>query len=129
MAKIIVSVAEIINTIVANNQMPEQISEIDIQGDSISFQYKTGMLVPAKIEASVNFEEFDKGLMIFGIQTSWLADKLLRIMSLPQSNYIQIDYPNVIFYMQRFFNDKLKGVQIEDIKFQKGEFTITTYNE
>ncbi|MCK4311942.1 MAG: hypothetical protein KAW88_04330, partial [Candidatus Cloacimonetes bacterium] len=115
--------------IVANNLMPEQISEIDIQGDTISFQYKTGKIVPAKIEASVNFEEFDKGLMIFGIQTSWLADKLLRIMSLPQSNYIQIDYPNVIFYMQRFFNDKLKGVQIEDIKFQKGEFTITTYNE
>lgn len=129
MAKIIVSVAEIIDIIVANNLMPEQISEIDIQGDTISFQYKTGKIVPAKIEASVNFEEFDKGLMIFGIQTSWLADKLLRIMSLPQSNYIQIDYPNVIFYMQRFFNDKLKGVQIEDIKFQKGEFTITTYNE
>ena len=129
MAKIIVSVAEIIDTIVANNLMPEQISEIDIQGDTISFQYNTGKIVPAKIEASINFEEFDKDLMIFGIQTTWLADKLLRIMSLPQNDYIQIDYPNIIFYVQRFLNDKLKIVQIEDIKYENGKFTITTYNQ
>ncbi|MCK4653364.1 MAG: hypothetical protein KAU01_02845 [Candidatus Cloacimonetes bacterium] len=129
MTKVIVSIAEIIDIMVANNLMPEQISEIDISGDTISFQYNTGKIIPAKIEASIYFEEFDKGLMIFGIQTTWLSDKLLRIMSLPQNEYIQVDYPSIIFYIQRFFNDKLKIVQIENIKYENGKFTITTYNQ
>ncbi len=128
MAEIKISIAEIVGAIVANDLMPKQISNIEIQGDTINFHYKTGLLIPRSVEASLSYIEFDKSIITFEVHTSWFADKILRIFPIGQSEFLQYDHPNVIFYIQRFLNKKVNGVQIEDIKFKNGKFTINTYS-
>ena len=129
MAEIKISIAEIVGAIVANDLMPEQISNIEVQGDTVNFHYKTGLLIPKSVEASLSYIEFDKNIITLEVHTSWFADKLLRVFPIDQSEFFQYDHPNVIFYIQSFLNEKIKGIQIENIKFKNGKFTITTYNQ
>ena len=128
MAKLEITIAELIDILIANKIIPEKISDIDIQGETINFKYNTGMMIPHEIDAFVNFVEFEKGIIILEMHTTWFADKVLRLASLPENNYVQLDYPQVIFYIERFLKDKVIGLMIEDIKFTNGKFIITTYN-
>ncbi len=128
MAKLEITIAELIDILIANKIIPEKISDIDIQGETINIKYNTGMMIPHEIDASINFVEFEKGIIILEMHTTWFADKVLRIASLQESNYIQLDYPQVIFYIERFLKDKVKNLMIDDIKFINGKFIITTYN-
>ncbi len=128
MAKLEITIAELIDILIANKIIPEKISNLDIQGETINFKYNTGMFVPHEIDAFINFVEYEKGIIIFEMHTTWFADKVLRLASLPENKYIQLDYPQVIFYIERFLKDKVISLMIEDIKFTNGKFIIATYN-
>ena len=128
MAKLEITIAELIDILIANKIIPKKISNLEIQGETINFKYNTGMMIPNEIDAFVNFIEYEKGIIIFEMHTTWFADKVLRLVSLSENKYFQLDYPQIIFYIERFLKDKVINLMIEDIKFTNGKFNITTYN-
>lgn len=124
MALIKISFAEIIDILIAHNIIPDRISDIEIDGSFISLVYRTGKVFPPVVEATLQYQEFEKGALIFTISTSWLADKMLRVFPFEQNKYIQFDYPNIFIFVDTILKEKFPTIKIEKIKFTKEKFEI-----
>ena len=129
MAEIRITIAEIVDICIANELIPESISNIEILGELIKLRFKSEHPVPINIDLEIRYKEYHNGLLFLEIQTNWIVDKVLRFKKLPSLQYLQYEHPTLTFFLQQFLYDKIKIVHIEDIHFKNGYFKIKTFNE
>ena len=129
MAEIKITISEIVDICIANDLIPNSISNIEILGELIKFRFKSEHPVPINIDLEIYYKEYHNGLIFLEIQTNWIVDKVLRYKKLPNIKYIQYEHPTLTFLLQQFLNDKTKIIHIEDIQFKNGYFKIKTFNE
>ena len=128
MAEIQFTIAEIVDLIVQNKLMPKQISNIHFEGDFLSFNFPTGLLFPKYIPSTIQFLNYDKGLLTLKIKTNWMSDKFLKIIPLEDNEFIEFKFPRVFVKLQDFLTTRLKGIQIDKIIYDNGMFYISTRN-
>ncbi|MCD6177601.1 MAG: hypothetical protein J7K29_07170 [Candidatus Cloacimonetes bacterium] len=115
MAEIRITISEIIDICIANNLIPDSISNIVILGESIKFRYKNVHPIPVNVDLE--------------IKTNWIIDKYLHFKKLPSIQYLQYEHPTITFFLEQFLIDKTKIMHIENIHFNNGYFKIKTFNE
>ncbi len=128
MAEIQFTIAEIVDLIVKNKLMPKQISNIHFEGDFLSFNFPTGLLFPKYIPSTIQFLNYDKGLLTLKIKTNWMSDKFLKIIPLEDNEFIEFKFPRVFVKLQDFLTTRLKGIQNDKIIYDNGMFYISTRN-
>lgn len=128
MAEIQFTIAEIVDLIVQNKLMPKQISNIHFEGDFLSFNFHTGLFFPKYIPSSIQFLNFDKGLLTLKIITNWMADKFLKIIPLEDDEFIEFEFPKIFVKLQNFLTARLRGIQIDKIIYDNGVFYISTHS-
>lgn len=128
MAQISISLAELLDLIVINQIMPTQISNIEPQGDAISFEFKTGLFFPKLVQVFVHILEFEKGILVLELITDWFAEKIMKLLPFRDKEYLEYDYPKVIIDLQSLLNKHIAGIQIERVDFKNGRFNIFTKN-
>ena len=124
MALIKISFAEIIDILIVNDVIPDRISNIEIDGSFISLVYRTGKVFPPVVEATLQYQEFERGALVFTISTSWLADKMLRVFTFEQSKFMQFDYPHLYIFVDAILKDNFPALKVENIRFIKERFEI-----
>ena len=129
MAEIRITISEIVDLCIANELIPDSVSNIEILSELIKFRFKSEHPVPINIDLEIYYKEYHNGLLFLEIQTNWIVDKVLRYKKIPNIKYFQYEHPTLTFLLQQFLNDKLKIVQIEDIHFKNGYFKIKTFND
>ncbi|MCK5050171.1 MAG: hypothetical protein KAS53_00430 [Candidatus Cloacimonetes bacterium] len=129
MAEIRITISEIIDICIANELIPDFISNIEILGERIKFRYKNEHPISTNIDLEINYKDYNNGLLFLEVQTNWIIDKYLRFKKLPNFQYLQYEHPVLTFFLQQFLKDKVKIVHIEDINFKNGYFKIKTFNE
>lgn len=89
MAKIVLSADELFDILHANELIPDQVSEIDTEGDQIKLKVKTSWPVLKSIRVSVRFAGFDDGHIAFELVTNrlidtfdWLVEKMVESLRL-----------------------------------------------
>ena len=128
MAEIQFTISEIVDLIVKNKLMPKQISNIHFEGDFLSFNFPTGLLFPKYIPSTIQFLNFDKGLLTLKIKTNWMSDKFLKIIHWEDNEFIEFELPKIFVKLQDFLTTRLKGIQIDKIIYDNGMFYISTRN-
>jgi hypothetical protein len=131
MARITFSMAEAVRIINSNGLVSGPITEIRTEGDKISVKFKTGWPAPKYIRVGIEYADFDNGIVTFSMATNrlidkfdWLVRKLLKSLHLP--DYVsQCEYPRVCVDINKVLADKIKGLQIENIAFENGQFCVT----
>ncbi len=131
MARITFSIAEAVRIINSNGLVSGPITEIEAEGDKISVKFKTSWPAPKYIRVGIEYADFENGIVTFNITTNrlvdkfdWLVRKLLKSLHLP--DYVnQCEYPRVCVDINKVLADKIKGVQIENIDFENGQFCVT----
>ena len=129
MAEIRVTIAEIIDICVANEIIPDAVSNIEILGEQIKFRYKSEKPISTSIDIEIGFKDYSNGMLFLEVRTNWIVDKILRFKRLDNLQYLQYEHPILTFFLQRFLLDKSKIIHIENIDLRDGYFKIKTFNE
>jgi len=129
MAEIKISISEIIDLCVANEMIPDSVSDIEILSERIRFKYKNVHPIPINIDLEICYKDYSNGLLFIEVRTSWITDKFLRFKKLPESRYLQYEHPILTFFLEQFIIEKTKIMHIESIHFNNGYFKIKTFNE
>ena len=146
MAKLIFSLQEAIEILKVNDNIPEQITDIEVKDDSISF--KANVEIPiikaipfiksVPIPISLKYADFENGNAIFKmtlalhekiqkmIPMNKIANKLREIFSEKIPEEITVDYPKVFVDFNTVISSKVNGIKIEKFVYLDGEFVITT---
>jgi hypothetical protein len=134
MAKISFSLEELIRILTSNELLPRQIIRARVKGQRVHFVVRTNSFFLPFIPASLRYVSFDNNNAIFELTIasghlnkaiSWLNQALK--LKLPPC--MKLEYPNIFVDIDKLLEEKnIKGVQVKDIFFDNGQFTIVTDN-
>ena len=132
MAQIVLSGDELIGILQANGLIPDQVTDVEADGEEIKFKVKTPWPVIKSLRVGVRFTSFDDGHMVLQLVTNrlidtfeWVVDKMLE--SFPLADYGgRWEYPRLYIDVNTLIQQRLQGVQVDDMAFVEGCFHITT---
>jgi hypothetical protein len=132
MAKIVLSADELLDILHANELIPDQVTEIDTEGEEIKLKVKTSWPVLKSVRVSVRFAGFEDGHIAFELVTNrlidtfdWLVEKMVDSLRLSEHGG-RWEYPALYVDVNRIVRGWIRGVDIDDMTFADGHFCITT---
>ncbi len=134
MAKITFSLEELLKILISNELLPRQIIRARVKGQRVHFVIRTNAFILPYIPASLRYISFDNNNVIFELTiasghlnktVSWLNQALK--LKIPAC--MKLEYPNISVDIDRLLKEKnIRGVQVRDILFENGDFTIVSEN-
>lgn len=132
MAQIVLSGDELVGILQANGLIPDQVTDIEADGEEIKLKIKTPWPLLKSLRVGVRFEGFRDDHVVLQLVTNrlidtfdWLVDKMLD--SFPLADYGgRWEYPRLHVDVNRLLQERIRGVQIDDMEFFDGQFRITT---
>jgi len=134
MAKMTFNLDELTQILISNELLRGEILRPKVEGDRIHFVIKTNSFILPYIPASLGYMGFSDNLATFEltIVSSYLnkaVSRLKKILQLKLPVYIKLEYPKIFVNVDKLLKEKnIRGIQVKDVSFKGGEFTITTYN-
>lgn len=134
MAKITFTLEELLEILASNQLLPAQITRVKFKGDEVHFVIKTYAFILPYIPASLRYLSYDDNTALFELmiiidQANKAISWLNQALKLKLPAYMKLDYPNLFVDVDRVIREKnIRGIQVEDISFQNGRFTILTRN-
>lgn len=132
MAQIILSGDELVCILNANGLMPEEVADIELEGEEIKLRVKTPWPIFKSIRVGLRFAGFEQGQAILQLATNrlidqfdWLVDKMLAGFPLAEHG-ARWEYPRLHVDVNKLVVQQVRGVEITDIAFADGYFRITT---
>jgi len=134
MAKITFSIEELLKILISNELLLRQIMRVRVKGQRVHFVIRTNSFILPYIPASLRYVSFDNNNAIFELTivsghlnkaVSWFNQALK--LKIPAC--MKLEYPNIFVDVDRLLKERnIRGVQVKDIFFENGEFTIVTDN-
>ena len=132
MAQIVLSGNELVGILQANGLVPDQVTDINADGEEIKLKVKTPWPVLKSLRVGVRFEGFDGNHVVLQLVTNrlidtfdWVVDKMLE--SFPLADYGgRWEYPRMYIDVNRLVRERIRGLQIDEMTYDDGQFRITT---
>jgi len=132
MAKITFTHTELLNILLSNELLPKKILRPKIEGQEIHFTVETNLPLLQYVPASLKYLSFTDNNTIFELTVvnsslSKTISRLNLLSKLDIPDYVKIDFPKISVDVNELLRQRnIRGVQIKDILFDNGEFTIIT---
>jgi hypothetical protein len=132
MAKITFTHIELFNILISNELLPKKVLRPKVEGQEIHFTVETNLPLLQYVPASLKFLSFTDNNAIFELTVvnsslSKTISRLNLLSKLDVPDYVEIDFPKISVEVNELLKQRnIRGVQIEDILFDNGEFTIIT---
>jgi hypothetical protein len=132
MAQIILSGDELVCILNANGLVPEEVIDIELEGEEIKLRVKTPWPIFKSIRVGLRFTGFEQGQAVLQLVTNrlidrfdWLVDKMLG--GFPLANHgARWEYPRLHVDVNKLLRRQVRGVEITNIAFEEGQFRVTT---
>jgi hypothetical protein len=132
MGQIVLSGEELVCILAANARMPDQVMDIETEGEEIKVHVVTPLPILRSIHLRVKFAGFEGGQVVLHLITNrlidkfdWLVNKMLA--SLKVEDYGgRWEYPRLYVDVNRLLQRQVRGVEIAAVVFLDGHFHITT---
>lgn len=134
MAKITFNLEEITEIVISNKLLPPEIIRVRVKGEKVHFVIRTNSFILPYIPASLRFLSFSDNNAIFELtivssHLSKAINWLNQSLTLKIPTYMKLDYPRLYIDIDKLLKEKnFTGVQVKDILYEAGEFTIVTCN-
>ncbi len=125
MAKIILTLDEMVAIAQKNVKLPAQISEIKAEGDSINVSIDPGSFFP-NMSATATYNFFSDGEIHFNLKSNGMIQIISKFIKLSSDNWLRIDHDELTININNLLPKYVNGVQVSDIKYSNGEFTVYT---
>lgn len=134
MAKINFNLEELIEILISNEILPKNIIRVKVKDDKVHFYIKTQSFILPFIPASLKFLGFENNDVTFELtlvsgQVNKIISRLDQIFDLKIPEYMKLDYPKIVVDMSKLLQEKnIKGLRVEEVTFDNGEFSVVTAN-
>lgn len=132
MGRIVLSGDELVGILHANGLLPDPITAIETDDEEIKIKVRTQWPVLKSLRVGVRFAGFEDGQVVFRLVTNrlldtfeWVVGKMLESFSLAEYGG-RWEYPRLYIDINRMVQERLEGVQIDDVTFHDGHFQIET---
>ena len=132
MAKIVLSADELLDILHANELIPDQVTDVETEGEEIKLKVKTPWPVLKSVRVGVRFAGYDEGHVAFQLVTNrlldtfdWVVEKMVESLHL-EDHGGRWEYPTLYVDVNRIVRGWIRGVDISDMEFRDGHFNITT---
>lgn len=132
MAQIVLSADELVGILQSNGLIPDQVTDIEADGEEIRLKIKTPWPLLKSLRVSVRFEGFDGEYVVLQLVTNrlidtfdWLVDKMLESFALADYGG-RWEYPRLYIDVNRLIQERIRGVQVDEMEYFDGQFRITT---
>jgi len=132
MAQITLSGDELVCILNANGLIPEEVADIELDGEEIKLRVKTPWPIFKSIRVGLRFAGFEQGQAVLQLATNrlidqfdWLVDKMLAGFPLAEHG-ARWEYPRLHVDVNKLVVQQVRGVEITDVAFADGHFHITT---
>jgi hypothetical protein len=132
MAKITFNLEELIQILTTNKLLPPEIIRLRVQDQSVHFVINTDSFVLPFIPASVRYLNFNNGraefeLTFVGTRQDQAISLLNQALKLRLPPYAKLQYPKILVDVDMMLKEKnIRGIQVKNVTFANGEFTIIT---
>lgn len=132
MAKITFNLEEFTEIVISNKLLPPEIIRVRVKGEKVHFIIRTNSFILPYIPASLRFLSYSDNNAIFEltIVSSHLSKAINwfnQSLTLKIPAYMKLDYPRLYIDIDKLLKEKnFTGVQVKDILYEAGEFTIVT---
>ena len=132
MAKITFDLQELVELVVSNELLPRQIARLRVKGDKIHFVIKTNAFILPFIPASLGYVSCDGNQAIFELtlvsgHVNKAMGMLHQALKLKLPDFVKFEYPRVSIDIKRLLKERnIRGIQVRDIVFQDGQFSVVT---
>ncbi|GAG29293.1 unnamed protein product, partial [marine sediment metagenome] len=130
--KITFSLEELLKILISNELLPRQIIRARVKGQRVHFVIRTNAFILPFIPASLRYISFDNNNAIFELtiasgHLNKAVSRLNQALKLKIPACMKLEYPNISVDIDRLLEEKnIKGVQVKDVLFENGDFTIVT---
>jgi len=134
MAKIIFSLEEMKQILISNELLRGEILRLKVEGDRIHFAIKTNSFILPYIPASLGFLSFSDNQAVFELtivnsHLNKAVGRLKQILQLKLPAYMKLEHPKIFVDVEKLLEEKnVRGIRVQDVVLENGEFTITTSN-
>lgn len=132
MAQIVLSADELVGILQSNGLIPNQVTDIEADGEEIRLKIKTPWPLLKSLRVGVRFEGFDGECVVLQLVTNrlidtfdWLVDKMLESFILADYGG-RWEYPRLYIDVNRLIQERVRGVQVDAMEYFDGQFRITT---
>jgi hypothetical protein len=132
MGQVVLSGDELVCILAVNARIPDQVSGIETDGEEIRLQVATPLPILRSIPVRVRFVGFEQGQVVLQLVTNrlidkfdWLVDKMLASLKIEDYGG-RWEYPRLYVDVNRWLQERVRGVRIAEMAFQDGHFHITT---
>jgi hypothetical protein len=135
MAQITFTPEEAINLLRANKLLPEAITDIKADGDTVSFHVTTGLPLTPPLPVSIKYLGFENGAVTLEATVAFLKGKMLDTvvglvagrLARDYPDEIQLDYPKIFVHINKLLAARnIRSLEVREITLDKGQFAITT---
>ena len=132
MAQVVVSGDELVCILTANGAIPDDVTDIETEGEEIKVRVKTPWPIFKSVRVGLRFAGFEQGQAILQLATNrlldqfdWLVDRMLGTFSLAD-HCARWEYPKLYIDVNTLLQHQVRGIRITDIVFEDGHYRITT---
>jgi len=132
MAQIALSADEMVGILKTNGLIPDQVTDIEADGEEIRLKIKTPWPLLKSLRVGVRFDGFDGECVVLHLVTNrlidtfdWLVDKMLESFALADYGG-RWEYPRLYIDVNQLIQERIAGVQIDAMEYSDGQFRITT---
>ncbi len=126
MAKIVVTIEEIITVLGANGWMSHRVSDMQAVEGGVSFKVDTGVPFVGAVKMQINYTGFDGRCVELELVGGGLLDQfsglLKQAVKLPE--YMRLEYPRIFVDVEQLMGERVKGIAIEGIELAGTSFTV-----
>lgn len=132
MAKITFTQAELLNILISNELLPKEVLRPKVEGDEIRFVVQTNLPLLQLVPVSLKYLSFSGNNVMFGLTVvnsslNGIISRLNLTSKLNVPAYVKLDFPKISVDVNELLKEKnIRGVQLKDVLFENGEFTIIT---
>lgn len=134
MAKIVLSLEELLEILIANGILPDKIQQPRAKGDTIEFVVKTGVVILPAVPVSLTYAGYEDNnikfeITVAGGRFSETIGGFAKQFESKMPHGVRLDFPHVHVDANKLLEARnIRGLRISDISASDGEFTLTTCN-
>ena len=132
MAKIVFSLEELIQILIANELLPGQIQKPKAKDQTVEFVIKTGVVILPAVPVSLKYMGFEDNRISFEITVAGgrFSDVIGGYAKQFESKMppgVKLDFPLIHVDADQLLEARnIRGLRVSDIVLENGEFTVTT---
>ena len=126
MAYLWVPLTELTTIAKRNDYLPEQIEDLEAEGDSLRVSIQTGLPIIGVQSFKLTLDSYGAGVVRLKVSHNGITDRIFSVIKLKKTGLYQFSYPYIDIFIEKFLAEKVLGLEIANVEIRDVSIIIET---